>query len=148
MKIPAPDVVAAAQGAALKYDVFASVSIGQYALESRWGALCTGKFNFFGIKATPSQPGTLCWTHEVVNGRTIAVQARFRDFADLQQAFEYHAALIALDHRYASAMAHKGDLNLFVRCMAPIYATDPDYATNLLNLIKEDGLTRYDKPAA
>jgi flagellum-specific peptidoglycan hydrolase FlgJ len=142
------DVIAAAQGAALKYDVFASVSLAQWILESGWGVKCTGKFNFFGIKAGPTQPATLCWTHEVVNGHTVAVQARFRDFADLDQAFDYHAALIALDHRYASAMAHKGDLNLFVRSMAPIYATDPDYAQKLLTLIQEEGLARYDKLAA
>lgn len=144
MRIPTPDVVAAAQAADRKYGVFASVSLAQYALESAWGAKATGRFNFFGIKADPDQPGTVCWTHEEVRGQLVSCQQRFRDFDSVNDAFAAHAALIALDPRYAQAMAAKSHLDAFVRAMAEHYATDPNYANKLLELIQDESFTRFD----
>ena len=144
MRVAPANVVTAAKAAQVKYDIFASVTLGQWALESDWGVKCTGRFNFFGVKAG-SGPRTLCWTHEERGGHLVPCQQKFRDFADLQQAFEYHAFLLATDHRYASAMRQKDNLDAFVRAMGPIYATDKNYATKLLALIADEEFTRFDK---
>ena len=141
---PSADVVAAAQAADRLWGVFASFQIAQFADESDWGRKATGAFNFFGVKASAAQPGVLCHTHEVVDGRLVPKLCRFRLYASLADAFDEHARLIATDRRYSPAMALKADLAAFVRAVAKIYATDPHYADKILELIRADGLERYD----
>ncbi|HUO22688.1 MAG TPA: glucosaminidase domain-containing protein [Caulobacteraceae bacterium] len=143
MQAPA-DIVAAAQAAQKATAVPASVSLGQWALESAWGQRCTGKFNFFGVKAQPGQPSTLCWTHEEQNGRLVACQAAFRDYDSVADAFLEHAELLC-GPRYAAA---RGALTAgaFVRAIAPAYATDPNYAAKLIGLINIEQFARFDLP--
>lgn len=145
MKTPAADVVAAAQAAQRAHLVPASVSIGQWALESGWGQHCTGKFNYFGVKARAGQPQTLCWTHEEVGGKLVAVQQPFRDYPSLAVAFDEHAAL--LTHPQFAAAWPVRSVALFVQAIAPHYATDPRYAASLFGLIHDDRLERYDLAA-
>ena len=147
MRSPHPDIIAAAQAADKKWGVFASVSLAQWALESAWGARATGAYNYFGIKGSPSQPSTLCWTHEEEGGHLVACRQLFRDYGSVAQAFDAHARLIATGEPYRTAMLHKGDLASFVRLMAEHYATDPDYAEKLLELIGEEGFFKYDTAA-
>jgi flagellum-specific peptidoglycan hydrolase FlgJ len=146
MKAPPDDVVAAAQAAQRAHGVPASVSIGQWALESAWGSKCTGRFNFFGVKALKGQMQSLCWTHEVVGGKTISCQQPFRDYASLNEAFDDHAAMLT-GHRYAKAWPCRG-VAQFVTAIGPVYATDPHYAASLFGVIHDDGLMRYDLPLA
>ncbi len=75
----------------------------------------------------------------------MACQQRFRSYQSADEAFAAHAQLIATDTRYRPAMAHGGDLKMFVSLMGPVYATDPTYAAKLLaGLIRIHGLTGYD----
>jgi len=148
MRVPPDDVVKAAQDAQRATGVPASVSIGQWALESAWGARCTGRFNFFGVKAVGDQPHSLCWTHEVVGGKSVSVQQPFRDYASLDEAFSEHARLLTRP-RYSAALAALAanfSLHDYVASIAPVYATDPHYADNLFNLIAVDGFARFDLP--
>lgn len=142
MRVPPDDVIAAAQAAQKAYGVPASVTLAQWADESRWGSRCTGKNNFFGVKAAAKQPGSLCWTHEVVDGKSIACQQRFADYVSLAQAFGAHAALLTRP-QYAKAWPFK-TVEAFVNAVAPVYATDPHYAANLMAIITGDRLERYD----
>lgn len=142
MRIPPDDVVAAAQAAQKAYGVPASVTLAQWCIESAWGSRCTGKNNFFGVKAAGDQPGTLCWTHEVVAGKSIACQQRFADYDDLDTAFEAHAALLT-HPQYAKAWPFT-TVQAFVSAIAPVYATDPNYASSLMGIITGDRLERYD----
>lgn len=146
MRTPPPDIIAAAQDAQRAHGVPASVSISQWALESAWGARCTGEFNFFGIKAVGDQPHTLCWTHEFVGGKSVSCQQPFRNFASVAEAFDAHAALLR-GARYAKAWPVTS-VEAFVKAIAPVYATDPNYAANDLNLIRVDHFTDYDLPLA
>jgi flagellum-specific peptidoglycan hydrolase FlgJ len=157
---PHADVIAAAQAAAKKWRVPASVSLAQYGLESGWGRAVSGKFNFGGITAKveganfPHDPGkplesaTLCPTHEVVHGVTVACNRWFKDFASIADYFDHHARLIATAPVYAPAMAAldgtPSGLAKFVSLMGAHYATAPDYAHVIMTLIQQDGLTRYD----
>ena len=147
MKTVSPDIVAAAQAAQRATGVPASVSIGQFALESGWGAhMPPGSFNPFGIKAAKGQPSVLVATHEFVAGRFVVVNAGFRKFASLAEAFAAHAELLAAAPVYAFAMTALPNVSLFVGRMAAHYATDPNYAKDLMGVITADQLTRFDLP--
>lgn len=147
MRTPPSDVVAAAQAAQRATGILASVTLGQWALESAWGAKATGTFNTFGIKAAAGQSGKLCATHEVVGGKSVAIKALFRNFDSVAEAFAAHAHVLC-DPRFAAAAAHKADVGAFVRAISlpnrPAYATDPDYADKLLELIRVERFARFD----
>lgn len=142
MRVPPEDIVAAAQAAQKAYGVPASVTLAQWALESGWGNHCTGKNNFFGIKGAGAQSGTLCWTHEVVDGKSVACQLRFADYESVADAFSAHAALLT-HPQYAKAWPFK-TVEAFVNAIAPVYATDPHYAQSLMAVITGDCFERYD----
>ena len=152
MRVPSADVIAAAQAADRKWGIFASVSLAQWALESAWGEKATGKFNFFGVKATMLQSGVTCYTHEEVHGKLVPTSCRFRNYSSVADAFDEHARLIAIGKHpngeliYAAAMAHKNDLQEFVKALGPVYATDAQYATKILTLIQDEGFSKYDTP--
>lgn len=144
-----PKIVAAAQAAMTKWRVPASVTLAQFALESSWGTrMPPGSCNPFGIKALAGQPFVSAMTREVIDGVSHILPQRFRLFADFAEAFDAHARLLATALVYAPAMAALPNVVRFVGLMAQHYATDPAYAAKLLQLIHEDGLTRYDIVAA
>lgn len=139
-----PDVIAAAQAAMTATGILASVSLGQWALESAWGQRCTGKFNFFGMKATGDQPASLCWTHEVVDGKSVAEQLLFRDFDSLAEAFLEHARRLTRTP-FDRFLAVLGNVPAYVHAIAPAYATDPTYGDTLWDLIRAEGFQKYDR---
>ena len=144
---PPPDIVTCAQNAMKQYNLWASLQLAQWALESAWGSRVTGKFNYFGVKANA---GTLCWTHEYVNGKYESVQQTFKDYTSPQDAFNEHAELLVDPNgHYQGALPYLGNnLSSYVKAMAPHYATDPNYATSLLNLIHSNNLIQYDTNGA
>lgn len=146
---PPANVIEAAQAAQRATGILASVSLAQWALESGWGQRCTGKWNYFGVKAGRGQTGTMCWTHEVVGGRSVPVQAVFRDYDSLEDAFLQHAELLT-HPQYAAGQQVKANLIAFVQAIGPVYATDPNYSAKILDLITTQGFERYDvlPPAA
>ena len=149
MRVPPPDVIAAAQAAQRNWRVPASISLAQWALESAWGERTTGTFNFFGIKADQDQIDdgayTTCQTHEVVNGVSEATQAHFANYTDLEDGFDAHAALLATSSRYNPAMQAAPDPFKFAeQLQACGYATDPSYAQSLKALLEGNKLTDYD----
>lgn len=146
MRAPPQDVIAAAQACQRDTGILASVTIGQWALESAWGAKATGRNNFFGIKAVAGQPSTLCWTHEFVGGKSIPAQQPFADYPSLEAGFAAHARLLS-GGRYVNAWGVRGNLPAFVHAIAPIYATDPAYGDKLLNLIRSERFDTYDLSA-
>jgi len=83
-------------------------------------------------------------THEVVNGETITITARFRRFESLTEAFDLHGKLLATGGPYASAMAKVSDPDAFADALTGVYATDPNYGTTLKYVIKNYGLAQYD----
>lgn len=137
-------VISAAKAAQVATGIPASVSIAQWAVESAWGTRCTGTFNYFGIKAVAGQPYTVCQTHEVVDGKSVLIHAAFANYASLDAAFTAHAQLLD-DARFAEARACLPDAVAFVDKLAPIYATDPNYARVLTEIITEHDLAQYDQ---
>lgn len=138
-----PAVIAAAKAAQAKWKIPASVSIAQWAWESGWGAKSPGN-NPFGIKHMAGYPDQIFHTHEVVKGQRIAADLVFAKFDSIAQAFDVHAELLATRPVYAPAMKALPLVSRFVALMGPRYATDPNYATDIMKLIQGDGLTKYD----
>jgi len=89
------DVVQAAISSMHKWKVPASVTLAQWALESGFGQhMPAGSNNPFGMKAVAGQPFVTATTHEVVNGKTITVEAKFRKFNSIAEAFDAHGQLL------------------------------------------------------
>ena len=139
-----PAVIAAAQAAARKWLIPASVSIAQYALESGWGAHAPGN-NPFGIKALPGYDTQTFATHECIHGHMVACEQHFAKFTDLAQAFDCHAKLLATAGVYHAAMGALPDVAKFVARMGVHYATDPQYAAKVMAVIHGSDLAQYDK---
>jgi len=150
---PPPDVVAAAQQAQQETGVPASVTLGQWAVESGYGAHAPGN-NPFGIKAKKGEPSNLLWTHEKAahGSGLVRVQQSFRKYDSMEEAFKAHGEL--LSKRYPLAMAHTDDPDAFVAGLEAdphhSYATDPNYVSKIDSAIAKNNYKQYDTsgPAA
>jgi hypothetical protein len=111
---------------------FPEVVAAQWALESSWGKHTSGTHNYFGLKGSGSNVGT----KEFINGKWITITAGFIDFPDLPTCVKY-----LIDHWYKDFEVYKGvnraaNRNECARLlMSEGYATDPDYATKLIQLM-------------
>jgi hypothetical protein len=113
---------------------FPEVVAAQWQLESAGGTAPSGKHNYFGLKGS----GTSVDTKEFINGKWITINAGFIDFPNLQTCVEY-----LVNRWYKDFGAYKGVnradnrnecANLLVK---EGYATDPDYATKLIQIMDQ-----------
>jgi flagellum-specific peptidoglycan hydrolase FlgJ len=148
---PPPDVIAAAQLAAEKWGIPASVLLAQWALESGWGAhMPGGSNNPFGEKARPGDRFVEELTDEVIGGRKVTLRQPFRAFLSVADAFDFHAEHLATSHWYIPARACLPDVARFCAALgggtpaSPRYSTDPGYGAALMSIIKGSHLERYD----
>ena len=89
-------VIAAALASQTTWKIPAAVTLAQWAIESNFGrSMPNGSNNPFGIKAAGGQSYVEAHTHEVVNGKTISIVAKFRKFASIYDAFDEHRRLLA-----------------------------------------------------
>jgi hypothetical protein len=123
----------------------ASVTLAQAIVESGWGDSHMGDaWNFFGIKAQGDEPFVVVRTREVVGGKDIFVNARFRRFASMEDCFREHGRFLRDNPRYAPAF-ETTDAESFARAIhAAGYATDPHYSDALIGIIRDNDLTQYD----
>ena len=128
----------------------ASVTLAQAILESYWGSsrLAAEDHNYFGIKAG-TQGGTAgsvsynVW--EVIGGRNVVENQAFRAYNSAAESFVDHGLFFVENPRYAGAMAVKDDARKFAAAIARAgYATAPNYASSLINLMDRYNLYRYD----
>jgi flagellum-specific peptidoglycan hydrolase FlgJ len=117
----------------------AALTVAQWAVESAWGASPTGKANYFGIKFCPDRHTASCTvdTHEVVDGRTVAICARFADYRSLTASAADYAWLITHGAPYAAAwVLYEEDKNLdkLIGGVAKVYSTSPRYAELLTSV--------------
>jgi flagellum-specific peptidoglycan hydrolase FlgJ len=148
---PPAGIIAAARRATAAYPAApVSISLGQWALESAWGAKTSGPHNYFGMKALVGQPSVSIPTHEVYKGVRVLVNQSFRAFASDDEAFLAHARLLATGAPYAAARAALPDIRAYAMALGggtparPRYATDPNYGTSLWAVIRGSSLTQYD----
>ena len=133
---PAPNVdntwdgvLAAAKTAGAKWPECVAA---QWALESGWGQHTSGKNNYFGLKGS----GSTVSTQEFINGQWVTIKAGFLDFPNPQTCVCY-----LVDRWYKDFGRFKGvnraeSRNECARLLVKEgYATDPDYATKLIQIM-------------
>jgi mannosyl-glycoprotein endo-beta-N-acetylglucosaminidase/putative peptidoglycan binding protein len=125
--------------------VLASVTLAQAIIESGWGDSHMGDaWNFFGIKAQGDEPFVVVRTREVVGGKDVFINAKFRRFASMEDCFRAHGKFLRDNPRYAPAF-QTTDAESFARAIhAAGYATAPNYSDALIKIIRENNLTQYD----
>lgn len=130
-----------------KYNLPASVCIAQAILESGWGRYCIGRFNYFGRKWNGWGNYERRQTTEYINGEYITIYDKFQSYESLEEAIRDWCVLITEEPAYADALAewHKDwSVTDFVYALAPVYATDPDYARKILATMDANDLYRFD----
>ena len=140
--------VGPAQASQKATGVPSSVTLAQAIVESGWGDHHMGDaWNFFGIKAQGNEPFVEIRTREVVGGKDVFINAKFRRFASMEECFSAHGKFLRDNSRYAPAF-RTTDAESFARAIhAAGYATDPHYSDALIGIIRENNLTQYDTGA-
>jgi len=130
----------------------ASFTLAQAALESGWGARCPGN-NLFGIKADKAWKGPTVdvATHEVVRGQRVAITDKFRAYPSWEACMVDHAAFFKANPRYAACFRETTGEGWARAVAAAGYATDPDYAKLLIDVMGNRtggrNMAQYDLPA-
>lgn len=130
--VPSWDAVcAAAKTAGAAYPELVAA---QWALESGFGKSTSGKNNYFGLKG----PGTTVETREYVNGRWETVRDSFLDFPDLDGCVAYLVERWYRDYKDYKGVNRAADRVAAARQLVKQgYATDPEYAEKLIQLMNQ-----------
>lgn len=148
------EIILAAQASQAKWQIPASLTLAQWAVESEYGKrMPKGSNNPFGIKALPGQPTVEATTSEDPSGsnRPTGTQP-FRKFASLEEAFDVHGRLLGLGHPYhnmvtaylASPRAY-ADINRLANALTGVYAVAQNYGATLISVMTKWNLYQYDK---
>lgn len=129
-----------AQSICCKYDLPVSVCVAQGALESGWGQYIIGQYNLFGRKWNGVGNYIEVETEEFYDGKRQTITAKFQDYDSLAAAVEDWCTLITFEPVYAPCLEYRKEIDTFVRILGPIYATDPEYAANVLSTIAANHL--------
>lgn len=127
----------------LKYRIPASITLAQGLFESAAGrsALVINGNNHFGIKCHSSWTGATQYHDDDARGEC------FRVYDDAKDSYEDHSRFLANQSRYAqlfnlSQTDYKGWARGLKQCG---YATNPQYANKLIQIIELYKLNEYDK---
>jgi flagellar protein FlgJ len=134
-----------AQVASQESGISHQLIMAQAALESGWGQreipTTDGKqsYNVFGIKAGGNWTGptTEITTTEYSNGVAKKVQASFRVYGSYVEAISDYVKLLTNNPRYAHVAAANTPEQAAHALQAAGYATDPNYAAKLVNVIQK-----------
>lgn len=133
-----------------QYQVLPSVTVAQAILESGWGqsTLSTEAHNLFGIKGSYNGNYVTMSTREVnAAGSSYYVNAAFRAYANNGESVEDHGNFLYTNSRYHNLLGDTNANSVVHKLQADGYATDPNYANALINLIQTYNLTQIDQLA-
>lgn len=132
-------------------NLFASIMLSQAIAESGWGQseLAMKANNLFGVKADSSWIGEIYEkdTNEFVDGKSITVKAKFRRYpSQVDSLKDYVNKITGNPDRYINVLKSKAQTfeNAAQALQKGGYATDPNYAINLINRIKNYNLNALD----
>jgi flagellar protein FlgJ len=136
----------AAQACQRKTGIPASITLAQAALESSWGSRALGN-NLFGIKADRSWTGpTISFrTTEHLGGKDVVLTDKFRAYASYAESMVDHAQFLLKNPRYAACFKETTGAGWARALQAAGYATDPDYAKKLIDIMRGRNLAFYDQ---
>lgn len=139
-----------------QYGVPASVALAQAILESGWGesSLTKNARNWFGIKCSstvsPYQNGCygVSTTEYDSSGNAYTTTAQFRKYDTDQNSFIDHGYFLSRLTRYAKAFNYTNNPDRFImEVHLGGYATDPQYANKVINLMVKYNLYQYNVTA-
>ena len=133
-----------AQRTCRRYRLYASVCIAQAAMESGWGRYTIGDYNIFGRKAAAGDLFTEVRTREYYDGQLVSIVDKFKLYGSLEAAVEDWCLLLTQEPVYVEHIDNTSP-ETFVQTLAPIYATNPDYARDIQAIIAASQLTQYDE---
>ncbi|MNC14694.1 Exo-glucosaminidase LytG precursor [compost metagenome] len=131
--------------------IAASLTIAQAALESGWGSsgLTVRANNLFGIKGTGPAGSLTIQTTEYQNGKAVKVAAAFRAYNNWGESVADHSELIregvSWNRNLYSKVIGVSGADAAREIAAAGYATDPDYASKLIQIMNAHNLFQYDE---
>lgn len=135
-----------------EFDLLPSITIAQACLESDYGQSDLSKKynNLFGVKGSNPNTSAVLATKEYVKGKWITVKARFQIYDSYEASIRAHARLFQNGttwnkNQYKHVLVAKDYRSQAKALVTDGYATDPDYASKLIDLIEEYNLDRYDE---
>ncbi|MGX7244689.1 glycoside hydrolase family 73 protein [Enterococcus quebecensis] len=140
------DIAAEAKLLQKQTNLFASITIAQAILESDWGRsdLAVEAKNLFGIKGAYNEQSSIMPTDEFIDGERITIDDSFKKYNTIQESMIDHIEFLK-GGTYEAIKTSKNYQEAAVALQNGGYATDPDYAEKLIELIEEFKLNRYDK---
>lgn len=150
---PSTFLAAIKQGTIANHDVYKilpSVSAAQAILESNWGKSRLAKecYNLFGIKADSGWKGeqkAYATKEYDSNGNLYTVTAYFRKYASYEESLKDHGKFFHENQRYTNVLGLEEYKAQAKAIQAAGYATDPQYANKLIQLIEESNLQQWDR---
>ncbi|GET05855.1 hypothetical protein SY212_08850 [Ligilactobacillus agilis] len=147
------NVAPSAQAIAAQRGLYASMMIAQAALESGWGtsSLSTNAYNLFGVKWNGYGAYINMPTQEFYGGAYHTVYAKFQRYSSYAESLNAYANLIVShfpNSTKANASSYAVAANNLRNGVYGTYATAPNYASSLINLIQQYDLTKYDTPGS
>lgn len=132
-----------------KYGVLPSITVAQAILESGWGqsTLSTEAHNLFGIKGSYNGHYVTMQTREVYGGRSVYINDNFRAYANNSESVEDHGNFLYSNSRYHNILGNTNYVSVANDLHSDGYATDPSYASSLINLVRTYNLTQLDSVA-
>jgi LysM repeat protein len=122
----------------------ASITLAQGIIESRYGnsPLATNGNNHFGIKCHTGWEGKKMYHDDDASGEC------FRVYKNATESFRDHSAFLQTRSRYSFLFEYDAtDYEKWAHGLKKAgYATNPQYATILINLIEKEQLYLYDRP--
>jgi flagellum-specific peptidoglycan hydrolase FlgJ len=109
------------------------IVLAQAAHESAWGTAAPG-YNYFGVKAGPNEPGQTLATKEMVDGKLVPTQAKFRTYQTPQESFQHYGE--TLKSKFPGVVAAKSYPEQLIALGKSGYATDTSYLPKLVKTIE------------
>lgn len=130
-----------------EHHVLASVTIAQAILESDWGGstLASKYHNLFGVKSTSTTNSKLMSTREYVDGKWVVITGRFQVYSSWADSIDAHAALLDSGTTYQGVIQSTNYTEAAKALQSEGYATDPSYASKLIDIIETYHLDQYDQ---
>lgn len=111
----------------------------QFALESAWGTALSAQHNYFGIKAAAGESSQTHKTQEVYGGKTVTINAGFKNFASAQDSVNHLVNQWYKDFKGYKGVNRASSADAAASMLkAEGYATDPNYPPKLQGLMKSN----------
>ena len=127
--------------------VFASVTLAQSIIESGWGksGLTQQANNFFGIKCGGWTECIVMSTGEYGSGGYYTINAGFRKYDSIESSVNDHSALFSKSPYTGHNVLGQTNYSNQIKAIHDSgYATDPNYASTIINTIKTYKLDQWD----